>query len=493
MTERRRSALDSSRARGITRRNFGKLAGMVGAGGLGATATACGPDQNAAAALPASSGEREFRARSAENLPQPNILAIIADDLGWADLGCYGAPEIRTPNLDRLAASGVRYTDGYSASSTCSPTRFAFYTGRFPGRLAGGLMEPIGNPDEIAGIPSSHPTLGSLLRGAGYRTAMIGKWHCGFLPWFSPTRSGWETFFGNFSGGLDYFSKITYTQEYDLYENEVEYQDLRYYTDIITERAIEYVTREDDGPWLLNLNYTAPHWPWEGPNDHELSKDITARVLSAESPLAAGAPLYHADGGSLEKYREMVEHLDTSVGAVLNALDSSGASANTLVLFFSDNGGERYSYQWPLTGGKSDLHEGGIRVPTILAWPGRIDGGQVDHLPVTTLDWAATLVALAGATPDAGYPFDGADLTGYLFRGEPVPDRELFWRVNSSGALRDGDLKLLRANGQDQLFDVRADPRELVDLAQARPTELADLVARWERVDATLLPYPERT
>jgi arylsulfatase A-like enzyme len=210
-------------------------------------------------------GRSRVSAKITANLPRPNILAIIADDLGWADLSCFGAPEIKTPNLDRLASSGVRYTHGYAASSTCSPTRFGFYTGRFPGRLAGGLMEPIGAPNEIDGIPVGHPTLGSLLKQVGYETAMIGKWHCGFLPWFSPTRSGWDEFFGNFSGGLDYFSKITYTKEYDLYENEVQYHDLRYYTDIVTERAVEFVSRGHTAPWLLNLNYTTRTGHGRGP------------------------------------------------------------------------------------------------------------------------------------------------------------------------------------------------------------------------------------
>ena len=161
--------------------------------------------------------------------PRPNLLVILADDLGWADLSCYGSSALRTPNLDGLAASGVRFTQGYAASPICSPTRFALYTGRYPGRLEGGLREPISGANEVDGIPPGHPTLASLLKEEGYETALIGKWHCGHLPWFSPTRLGWDEFFGNFSGGLDYFSKINHNGAYDLYEDEVEYQDLRYW------------------------------------------------------------------------------------------------------------------------------------------------------------------------------------------------------------------------------------------------------------------------
>lgn len=186
---------------------------------------------------------------------------ILADDLGWGDLSSYGAPSIRTPQLDGLAASGLRFTDSYSASSVCSPTRIGLYTGRYPGRLRGGLQEPIGVPSKQDGIPRGHPTLASLLKGAGYETAMVGKWHCGYLPWFSPTRLGWDEFFGNFAGALDYFSKINQQGDYDLFEGEVEHHDLRYYTEIITERVVDFMTRRHRAPWLLNLDHTTPHWP----------------------------------------------------------------------------------------------------------------------------------------------------------------------------------------------------------------------------------------
>ena len=177
-------------------------------------------------------------------------------------------------------------------------------------------------PSEIDGIPLDHPTLGTIVKGQGYETALVGKWHCGFLPWFSPTRLGWDEFFGNFSGGLDYFSKFSHNGLYDLYEDEVEYEDVRYYTDIVTERAVEFVSREHDDPWLLNLNVTTPHWPWEGRGDKAVSDELTARLRSGD-PRA----LFHDDGGSLEKYREMVEDLDDAVGKVLAALRRSGQLA----------------------------------------------------------------------------------------------------------------------------------------------------------------------
>ena len=226
-----------------------------------------------AAAAPASDGvtrERPFRAARGRHSRRPNILFILGDDLGWADLSSYGAPHIRTPNLDRLGRQGVRFTDAYSGSATCSPTRFSLYTGRYPGRTKGGLAEPIA--DRSVGLEPTHPTLASLLRGAGYSTALIGKWHCGYLPDYSPTRSGWDEFFGNFGGALEYYSKLGLGGEYDLYEGDAEYKDLRYYTRVLTERASEYVQRDHDKPWLLNLNFTTPHWPWIADGDTEASR-----------------------------------------------------------------------------------------------------------------------------------------------------------------------------------------------------------------------------
>ncbi|WP_345713052.1 sulfatase-like hydrolase/transferase, partial [Kineococcus glutinatus] len=454
----------------------------VGAAGSAAIAATAG-------ATPAAA-EQRFRARPKDRgSRRPNVLVVLADDMGWADLSCYGAPHIRTPNLDALARSGIRFTQGYSAAPVCSPTRFALYTGRYPGRLPGGLREPIAAPNEVDGIPIGHPTLASQLKGVGYRTAMIGKWHCGFLPWFSPTRLGWDSFFGNFSGGIDYFSKVSGSGAHDLYEGEVEFEDLRYYTDILAERTVEFLeeTGEQDQPWLLNLNFTTPHWPWEGPGDAAESARLTARVLAGDR-----TALMHADGGSVEKYAEMVEDLDSAMGRVLTALRRSGQARDTLVLFASDNGGERFSYQWPLSGEKLTVLEGGVRVPTLLSWPARIDGGQVSDEPVGTLDWHATILELAGASPDPDHPLDGTSLTGYLLRGKPVPERDLFWRLRDQGALRRGDLKYVRdEDGAEHLYDLSRDVREQADLAAALPGQLAARRAAWEAIDATLLSYPQ--
>ncbi|MFF4950977.1 sulfatase [Streptomyces chattanoogensis] len=476
--------LDHPARPALSRRTFGGLAGVGAAaavGGLGTVAAAPG----AAAAEAPEFRERAFRAAPGRRSRRPNILFILGDDLGWADLSSYGSPDIRTPHLDRLARQGVRFTQAYAGSATCSPTRFSLYTGRYPGRTRGGLAEPIA--DRSAGLDPNHPTLASLLRDAGYATALIGKWHCGYLPDYSPTRSGWDTFFGNFGGALEYYSKLGLAGEYDLYEGDAAYKDLRYYTRIITERAVDHVAREHDRPWLLNLNFTTPHWPWIADGDTEESAKIVRRIEAGEA-----RALFHDDGGSLAKYKEMVEDLDRSVGEVLAALRRSGQEEDTLVFFASDNGGERWSYNWPLSGNKASLQEGGIRVPTIVRWPARLDGGQVSHEPVFTPDWTATLLEIAGTRPHRAYPLDGTSLAGHLLRGERLAERDLFWRVRGERALRRGDWKYYRGkDGKDRLFDLADDPREQADKAADEQQLLGRLRQAWEAVDADLLPYPK--
>jgi arylsulfatase A-like enzyme len=461
----------------IGRRGVAAALGTVAAGTVAGTVLGEGE-------AGADADERPFRAdpRAASGR-RPNFLIIIGDDLGWADLGCYGSPHIRTPNLDRLAREGLRFTDAYSAAAVCSPTRFALYTGRYPGRLRGGLEEPIARPDELHGIPPGHPTLASLLRDAGYATAMFGKWHCGFLPWYSPLKSGWDTFFGNLSGAVDYYSKISSTGA-DLYEGEVPVENLEYYTDAIADRAAGFVRGHRDRPWLVNLNFTAPHWPWEAPGDRAVSAEITARVKAGDA-----RALRHDDGGSLATYTTMVQAMDAAVGRVLRALRDSGRERDTFVLFTSDNGGERWSYQWPLSGAKGGLNEGGIRVPNILRWPARIRPRQVSRVPVITHDWTATILEAAGVRPAAGHPLDGHSLVPYLLKGARPPERDLFWRTRTEGAVRRGKWKYLRRQSGETLHDLTADPREQADLAARHPDVLRALRDRWQEIDKELLPY----
>ena len=377
-----------------------------------------------------------------------------------------------------MAAEGLRFSDGYSNSPVCSPTRFALATGRWQYRLRGGADEPINSRNAraspVLGLPPSHPTLASLLRDAGYTTALIGKWHLGFLPNFGPLKSGYGEFFGPMSGGVDYFSHRDSGGKHDLYEGEKEVQPSGYLTDLISERALSFVKRPHRKPFLLSLHYTAPHWPWEARDDEAEAKRIES--------------LSHVDGGSVATYLKMIRHMDEGIGALLEHLGE-----NTIVVFTSDNGGERFSDTWPLVGKKMDLLEGGIRVPYIVRWPGRVPAGTTTAQLAMTMDWVPTFLEAAGVAPHPDYPLDGVSLLNNLRRPEEVIERELFWRMKfrEQRAVRAGKWKWLSLEGNEFLYDLASDARERANLRYRHPevfTRLRDAYAAWH---AGMPPIPE--
>jgi arylsulfatase A-like enzyme len=409
----------------------------------------------------------------------PNIVFIVADDLGWADLSVYGQTEYETPHLDRLAAQGVRFTQAYANSAVCSATRFALITGRYQYRLRGGLEEPIARVGRHIGLPPTHPTLPSLLRDVGYRTALIGKWHLGPLPDFGPLKSGYQRFFGNYGGVIDYFThqpRAGAGEPRDLYEGELPVERAGYYTQILADEAAAFVRAQTAAqPYFLSLHFTAPHWPWVGPEDEAVSRSLT--------------DLMHYDGGNLKTYAKMVLSLDAAVGQVLQALDDSGLADNTIVIFTSDNGGERFSKNWPFTGQKTELLEGGLRVPTLLRWPARLQP-QVNTQVTITMDWLPTLLAAAGTAPQADHPSDGQDILPAL-TGERAPwPRTLYWRYKAQAqrAVRDGDFKYLKINDNEFLFDVADDVRERANLRHKQPAVFERLRQQWEAWNAGMLP-----
>ena len=338
--------------------------------------------------------------------PRPNLVFILADDLGYADLGCCGArdaanrPADVSPRLDALAAAGIRFTRGYANSAVCSPTRFALATGRWQYRLRGAAEEPLANArgDKVLGLPPAHPTLPSLLRDAGYATALVGKWHLGYPPHFGPRLSGYEEYWGFHAGGLDYFAHTDPRGKPDLWDNETPIAHEGYLTDLLSRRAEAFIERQSAAqPFLLSLHYSAPHWPW-------LTRDDAAESVRTWNKGA------HLDGGSIATYQRMIHHMDEGIGWVLDALARRGLAENTLVVFTSDNGGERFSNHWPFVGAKMDLLEGGIRVPLLARWPARIAAGSLSDTPNLTMDWTATMLAAAGVSAHADYPLDGVDL-----------------------------------------------------------------------------------
>lgn len=421
-------------------------------------------------------------------MKRPNLIFVVADDLGYADLGCYGGRDASfgkvSPVIDAMAAAGLRFTQGYANAPVCSPTRFALMTGRYHYRLPAAAHEPISSRSKgsrTLGLPPAHPTLPSLLRDAGYRTALIGKWHLGYPPSFGPLKSGYEEFFGPMSGGVDYFTHCSSDGMHDLYLGEAPHREVGYLSDLISTRAAESVCRLSRGasPFFLSVHYTAPHWPWETRNDAHLAEALRGQ-------------LFHLHGGSVETYRRMIHHMDEGVGWLLEALRVADRLHDTLVVFTSDNGGERFSDNWPLVGGKMDLTEGGIRVPWIAHWPATIDAGGVSAQHCLTMDWSATMLELGGAQPHPHYPLDGVSLGAVLRNPHFAFPRSMYWRMlhREQRAYRNGDWKYLRVDGNDYLFNLRNDERERANLARNEAERLAQMRSSWEDWDRGMPPIP---
>ncbi len=430
---------------------------------------------------------------------RPNFVVFLTDDQGYGDLSCMGATDFRTPHLDRLAASGVRFTNWYSNSPVCSPSRASLLTGRYPGNA--GVRAILAGHRTASGLPPQVPTLATALHGLGYRTALFGKWHLGLAEGSRPQDHGFEEWFGFLAGCVDYYSHIFYwgmsggvNPLHDLWEDGREvWHDGRYLTEMITERAVEYIRRvaKSGRPFFLYLPYNAPHYPMHAP----------PKYLDRFAELPWGRRVMAA----------MISAVDDGVGEVMAELERQGILENTCISFTSDNGPSRESRNWldgnvdPYYGGsagglkghKFSLFEGGIRVPGIISWPAGIPGGRVLDDPVASMDLFPTLLRAAGGDPSA-YELDGADLSAALTRGEGLPERDLLWEMNAQTALRRGRYKLV-LNGQllegDPpvqpvfLSDLESDPGEQRNVASALP-EVAE--AMKERAEAWRAGIEER-
>lgn len=407
---------------------------------------------------------------------RPNMVFIMADDLGYADLSCYGRRDYQTPNLDLLAAQGVRYLDAYSNSAVCSATRTALMTGRYQYRLPVGLEEPLAS--RPLGLPAEQPTLPSLLKQAGYQTALVGKWHLGQLPDYGPLKSGYQHFWGFRSGGVDYFTHKGMGGS-DLWDQDVAIEEEGYLTDLLGNRALTMIDRfsKSTNPFFLSLHFSAPHWPWEGPQDEAEALRI------ATDP---NASIVHYDGGNMAIYAEMIQRMDMQVGRIMRRLKELRLDKDTIIVFTSDNGGERFSDTWPFSGRKTELLEGGIRVPCIVRWPARFNAGTVNSVPSLTMDWVPTILAACGIEQQPGISFDGVD----LWSAPPNPDRTLFWRMKwmSQQASRKGRWKYLKIGSNSFLFDIVNDPLEKANLKLRRPDVFAAMQAEYTAWETTMLP-----
>ena len=415
-----------------------------------------------------------------------NFIFIVADDLGYADLGCYGGRAPVSPVLDKLAANGIKYVNGYSNSPVCSPTRFALMTGRYQYWVRGASEEPMaGNAvgSSELGLFPELPTLPSMLKDSGYHTALIGKWHLGYRPHFGPDKSGYIHHYGPMSGGVGYYSHESRSIGPDLELDGQPHTDTGYLTDLISNRAVDYVNAraEDKQPFLLSLHYTAPHWPWEtraqGKVDPEIAKNIT-----------------HLDGGNVETYQTMIREMDEGIGWLVDALKKNDQLDDTLIIFTSDNGGERFSDNWPLVGGKMDLTEGGIRVPYIAHWPKGIkQTGETSDQHCMTMDWTATILDIAGVKPPEDHPLDGVSMAATFTDVTNTFDRPMYWRMKhrEQRAARLGDWKYLKVDEHEYLFNVVDDARERANQAKRQPERLSAMREQYMQWAQQVPPIPE--
>lgn len=404
---------------------------------------------------------------------QPNILLIVGDDMGYADVGFHGCQDIPTKHLDALAASGVRFTNGYVTGPYCSPTRAGLLTGRYQNRF-GHEFNP-GDGEIKGGLPIDQATLADRLKASGYRTGLVGKWHLGGQPQFHPQKRGFDDFFGFLAGAH------SYVQAKGILRGNEQVNELDYTTDAFAREASAFIDKKSSQPWFLYLAFNAVHTPMDATDDR------LAKFSSIEDQ-------------QRRKYNAMMLAMDQAIGQVMNKLEATGQKNDTLVFFISDNGGPTMkgvtvngSVNKPLRGSKRTTLEGGIRVPFIVAWPGKI-APAVNDSPVIQLDLHATALAAAEVTAKPEWKLDGVDLLPYVGgTKKDAPHQALFWRFGQQMAVRAGDWKLVRydSNADTQtgkaqpvtapkLYNLAQDIHEDSDLSAAMPEKVAELQKLWD-------------
>ena len=422
------------------------------------------------------------------NTMQPNFIIFYTDDQGYGDVGCYGADELQTPHMDALAASGVRFTDWYSNSPVCSPSRASLLTGLYPQRA--GVPEILGGRGS-AGLPPEHPTLADLLKPLGYSTGLVGKWHLGGKDEYLPTARGFDSFFGHLGGCIDYYSHLfiwgVSVPHHDLWRDTTEvWENGEYFTHLITREAKSFLRDNREGPFYLNVAYNAPHYPMHAPKEYferfaHLPKQRQAQAV-------------------------MVATIDDSIGAIMEELDALGLRENTVIFFQSDNGPsvelrnflsqEEGLYLGGSAGGlrghKASLFEGGIRMPAWLSWPGHIPAGRISTGVGAAMDILPTFLGIAGGTVPGNLNLDGRDILPMAMGEKHSPHDRVFWAYSGQRAVRQGRWKLTldpkldfdrKADEEVFLADLGTDPEESVNLAEQQPElvrQLTEAIEAWE-------------
>jgi arylsulfatase A-like enzyme len=441
-------------------------------------------------------------AQSIKSQSKPNIILILADDLGYGDIGCYGSSDVKTPNLDKIALDGVKFTNFYSNGAVCSPTRAALLTGRYQQRV-GGLEAQIGSnnigryDDAISlsdrnelGLPVEFNAIPSILNDQGYNTAIIGKWHLGSVDKFRPKAQGFDYSIGILGGGIDYFHHtdrlgdivdgVMMDGKHDLWRNNLPHRREGYYmTHLITDESVEWINIQNNSkPFFLYMAFTAPHTPIQGPDDY------SPRQKSAEE----------WGKGNKETYIEMIEALDRGVGKVLDKLEEKGFAENTIIIFTSDNGCTRMGSAGPLSGYKGQFFEGGIRVPCIIKWPGKIKPSQTSDQLAMSIDLTASISKVIDSEP--AKPFDGIDIIGHIVSGRNDFPRSLFWRYiyydRIRKAVRDGNMKYIYEvednEVKEYLFNLDSDIGEKNNLIYKKKKELLSLKKLLEEWESQVAP-----
>ena len=422
----------------------------------------------------------------------PNLVLIVADDQGYNDAGFNGSPDIRTPNLDRLAESGVTFSNGYVSASVCGPSRAGLLTGRYQGRF-GFRSNPSVSPfDPTAGLPLTERTIAQVLRPAGYTSMIVGKWHMGSHPRFHPLERGFDRFYGFLSGGHNYFpenltleSIEDVRQEWQWYRTKLlrdheRVMPNKYLTDEFSDAAVDFIRGRgnEDKPFFLYLAYNAPHGP----------------LQATEETLARNT---HIPEGKRRTFAAMITSLDDGVGRLLDELDAQGLAEYTLVVYLSDNGGpvEKGANNDPLRGGKGSLFEGGVRVPFAMRWPGTIPANQTVDAPVISLDILATIASQANLEADPERPLDGVDLIPFLTGKADAPTRTLVWEKAISGpgeaaARGPGEWKFFKpvGGGSPRLYDLSADIGEQTDVWAAQTDAGVELQSAFEAWAEQMVP-----
>lgn len=387
-----------------------------------------------------------------EQSVKPNVILIMADDLGYEGIGCYGNEIVKTPYLDSMAHSGLRFTDYHSNGSVCTPTRAALLTGMYQQRSGMEGVIYVKGPSRETGLDSSEYSIAKALRNNGYATGIMGKWHLGYQEEFNPVFHGFDEFYGFTSGNVDYHSHFDNAGIYDWWHNTDTILEMGYATDLIRDHSINFIRDHRSQPFLLYISHQAPHVPFQGRRDSAYR--YPDREFTYYGPVT---DTYRA-------YKEMVEIMDEGIGAIFKTLKDLELEEKTIVLFISDNGAETFGHNGNLKGSKGSLYEGGHRVPAIAYWKGKIAPGIIDQT-IMSFDLMPTILSLTNSNIPLDHFFDGIDLSELLFRHIPLPERKLFWKYQNERAVRKGPYKLLVSGKDTSLFNLNIDLTESTNIA----------------------------